>query len=546
MAALTMEELLQMEPFSSGTLLAGKGGLHHEVVSISVMEVPPTEIPGYFLENQLEVTAFYSVMNDVQAQLDVVRALHQRKIAGLVLSHIGLVVKRIAPEVAQLCNELDLPLIVASPDTTYTEMISAVLDRLFYKQKQQLTLAINIYDRMSSLLLENQTYGRVVSELARTIGRQAVFFSPENQCLANSGRNLPDGYMRYITEEIAKHRFHLVDTQTSVTIPALHNGTGIQLLPVCNRHSFFGILAVLEARDITELEEMAIAQAKNALGIVALNHINLREYRSKLRDDFVYDLIHWNFADEATAFSRAQMVGYDISLLRAVIVLDIFRFNEYSQQHTEAALQQVKSRFYETIKGALPTLSPHSVFYQFSDKAVVLLTETNPRDIKKLAETLSSLVQAKLDLPIAAGVGRLCDKPLDVTTSFQDALRITKVTSRLFNEPRTFAYDDVPVFSYMAELLDRPGAGAAFERLLKPLQEYDRQHNAELMNTFESLCRNGADTLKTAEELFLHKNTILLRKKKIEALYPYNPFAPLELIQFEMAFLLRRLMNEEI
>ena len=82
---------------------------------------------------------------------------------------------------------------------------------------------------------------------------------------------------------------------------------------------------------------------------------------------------------------------------------------------------------------------------------------------------------------------------------------------------------------------------AAVDAMLAPIREYDQAHGSALEETFRCLLRNDMDYKVVAEQLFLHKNTVLQRKQKITSLYQQDPFLLPSKKQFEFAFILEEL-----
>ena len=71
--------------------------------------------------------------------------------------------------------------------------------------------------------------------------------------------------------------------------------------------------------------------------------------------------------------------------------------------------------------------------------------------------------------------------------------------------------------------------------------QHDLAHNSALETTLRCLLQNDMDYKAVADQLFLHKNTVLQRKQKITSLYPEDPFVLPAKKQFEFAFILEAL-----
>jgi purine catabolism regulator len=59
---------------------------------------------------------------------------------------------------------------------------------------------------------------------------------------------------------------------------------------------------------------------------------------------------------------------------------------------------------------------------------------------------------------------------------------------------------------------------ALVEQVLGPLRDYDQAHQSELVRTLAVLLRNNRSPTATAAELFIHRQTLVYRLRRIEQL----------------------------
>ena len=112
----TVEDILKIEPLVTGKLVAGTNGLINEVRGVTVLEVSWIEIPegqAFTTAGDLVVSSMYSVMNSVEEQIQTVRMLKEQNASGLILCHIGMVIKELSPRLIDECNRLALPLLAS-------------------------------------------------------------------------------------------------------------------------------------------------------------------------------------------------------------------------------------------------------------------------------------------------------------------------------------------------------------------------------------------------------------------------------------------------
>lgn len=58
-------------------------------------------------------------------------------------------------------------------------------------------------------------------------------------------------------------------------------------------------------------------------------------------------------------------------------------------------------------------------------------------------------------------------------------------------------------------------AQALVDRVLRPLQEYDRQQNASLVQTLDAFLRNRRSWQQTAQMLHVHRQTVIYRMRRV-------------------------------
>jgi DNA-binding PucR family transcriptional regulator len=68
------------------------------------------------------------------------------------------------------------------------------------------------------------------------------------------------------------------------------------------------------------------------------------------------------------------------------------------------------------------------------------------------------------------------------------------------------------------EVLNNPQIIRIYEDTIKKLKDYDVNNGTELIGTLSCYIENNYNVLKTAEYLYIHRNTLYKRLKKIESI----------------------------
>lgn len=105
----------------------------------------------------------------------------------------------------------------------------------------------------------------------------------------------------------------------------------------------------------------------------------------------------------------------------------------------------------------------------------------------------------------------------DCNTGLQEATRTYDMieTMRKYRENIMF-YEDLGIFGLLYELNETAVFETYYNSVFREIWEYDAENEAHLFETLECYFRNECDKAKTAEELYIHENTLRYRLHQIE------------------------------
>ena len=549
--SFTVSDILKMDPLVTGKLVAGSTGLSNMVCGVTVLEVSWIEIPEgqvFTTSGDLVISSMYSVMNSVEEQIQTIRMLKEQNASGLILCHIGMVIKELSPRVIEECDRLALPLVIMPPYVGYSAIISVVSSLVLTEKNRALGNKVEIYDSIIDLLLHNQSTHNIIANLSRLIGCRTLYFNQNLRAEERAG--LSDDYLIYIQNQVRKHVLAFMDSFDEITIPGYQSGPPLLFYPLYSNILYYGVIVVEKEHELSDLDEAAILQTKNALYIMRLNKTDIFEYRTRLLTEYIDDLIHNYSSNEQLILNRSSSVGHDLIHTQAVIVADIFGFERLATQLDEQKLQALKQEFMEQIGSLLRKISPKSIGCNISDKYVILFTENLPKEklyarLRFIGQEIQKTLAAIPEIKASVGIGSSCQHFRDIKNSYQSALAAIFVSNRVYKVPRIVFSNELPVYQFMLQSIQKmePAFRQLEADLMEPLRSYDKSTNSCLEKTFLMLLECDMDTTLVSKKMYLHKNTVLQRKKKIAELYQGNPFDLINRLQFQFVRILRDLID---
>jgi len=244
------------------------------------------------------------------------------------------------------------------------------------------------------------------------------------------------------------------------------------------------------------------------------NRLELEQKQSEFQNSFLYDLLYGNLKRNDEIIATGDMLGWDFRRTHAVLIFLLPELDLYSPEwHLMDMLSRnVKQSFIEKYYQNPATLVRQNVLV-----VLVPVSKNNPVDQKAeiLALTDSILPQTKageLQNRVTCGMGQPYAEATNLFRSYQEA-KVALEMGRLLDIR-------VPFFSDLGleRILYKHDLQDLKEYYAHVLGELHKQDNTEssLIQTLESFADHQFDVSKTAEAVFLHRNTLRYRLNKIE------------------------------
>lgn len=115
-----------------------------------------------------------------------------------------------------------------------------------------------------------------------------------------------------------------------------------------------------------------------------------------------------------------------------------------------------------------------------------------------------------------AGVGKLTRSARCIYKSYRQAAQIRKLHEKGHLNPSLIYYDDMNVYKILMAVEDMDILKEYYDKTIRPLADYDQNNNTDLTATLRYYLKNNCSVKETADELFVHRNTINYKLKKIE------------------------------
>lgn len=294
-----------------------------------------------------------------------------------------------------------------------------------------------------------------------------------------------------------------------------YNSVGLAA-PIIHLNKTYGYLILL-GEDPIELYQFnkIVLFAASLCAIQMQKKEEMVQEKIKYKVAFLFDLLYGNMKQKEDIIEYGKIWGWDFNLDYQILVFSLAEFNPFSTD------KQILNTLHNFI-GKLLSERNRIPISMIKQSQVIVIFPLNPLEVPATAKdeirnfSLSVIKQMKTLYPenqVACGIGKVYSNPVELFRSFQEAKVAYDLGLLLSIEIPFFSDLGLERILYKHDLQDLK---EYYDNVLGNLVNYDATNDSDLMDTLEAFAANHFDITQTAKVLFLHRNTLRYRLKKIE------------------------------
>jgi len=532
----TVREAMTFGGFARAQLLGGHGGLDRTIEWVRLMETPETV--SVLRKGDLLLTTAFSIKDDRRAQVDLVEGVARAEGAGLVIKPERYL-RKLPPEMRAEADRLDLPLFELADAVPFVDVMEPLLERIINAEHWRLKRSLEIHSRFTELVLDGKGVNEICRTLADLLDAAVSVEDASFHLLAHAGGSANDPHRK---ETIARHgtparvvydaqvaRF-LRDVEANrhpKVMPAFpHLGLNREriLAPILAANQVLGYISVIDSKpQVEELAFMAVEQAALVVALALTKEREVAEVESRVRGEFLDDLVSATYGDEAAAQRRARHLGYPLTGTHILMAVDIddFRGFHRARQISEDAVQALKREFFRRVSAVVRASHQRGLLSAHSDSVYALLPlglGADHADAQRRAHQLGVQVQEaiagwKPGFTVSVGLSAAIEAPIGVAGAHREVTAVMETLGRLKRWAQVISVPQLGVTGLLAGV-DHERLLEFAQRHLGPLAEHDRARGGELVETLKAYLEEG-EQQAAAKRLGIHPNTLRYRLDRV-------------------------------
>lgn len=253
------------------------------------------------------------------------------------------------------------------------------------------------------------------------------------------------------------------------------------------------------------------------------NAIVLSRIEENSLTHFLSNILFGDGEIEGDAIQKAAYFGYNLAGECCICVIDIDGFERYlklKKLEDEVSISKIKITFRKIVQDIL---EKHALKVPIIDKddAVIFFIRSEENCMNRLDKALKEIqeiIKKRMDgLSVSVGIGNSYKDLKMMKQSLNEAeLAIDSAKCQELDDTIT-KYKDIGIYGLLFSIQNRTVLENYFSEVLGAINNNDNKDN-NLIEILETYLNENCNITVTAEKLFLHRNTLKYKIKKIEEL----------------------------
>ena len=300
-------------------------------------------------------------------------------------------------------------------------------------------------------------------------------------------------------------------------------------LPLIVGNEYVGLMNCYSSKALNwsadeQLLSVTIA-SQVALAIKHLQHIEADILTQKnLVKSLFDDLFSGNEGLEESLYRRASFLGCDLTLPHVVVSMEISSLNpahggDRGLQETERLA--LYRRVMNMLSQRLHAKYPNTLVGERGRTLIGLLRVGEHAPLHQLASWLDELVRqvrAEQQVYLSVGVGNPCYSLNEYQRGFAEASEALEIGLFLNQEGGAMQFNALGVYRYIYKFARTDTLHDEYQQQILSIAEYDQRKSTHLLETLEAFLESGGNTAKAYNQLHIHRNTMLQRMERLQAL----------------------------
>lgn len=506
----TLEEILTVPQFEGLKLINHKGDLSSEVTTLDITE--NDDIKNFTSAHTFILTTGVLFQESQEGLKQLIKDLHDIRTAGLGIK-ISRFLHQIDQDVIDYANSLEFPLIEIPENWNLGDITHHISAYVSDSETGKLNYALNIQQVLNQLIMKGFSVSTMIERMSKLLGVPIILFDPFKKPEAQShhyqqNKALADEHIAYFQNHHQEAERYEKDKQT-------FESENHVIFKVLSYTYFPYYLMVSEVNKLSyPFSLLTIEQVVSVLGFAIYKNIKIDEAAQNDINRFFESLVN-NQGDQTLSIKKHSELLKQYYIYRSdyyqIIIGDLDAQDTLQNSHY---LNERHQLTYYWLKNEFALLDPAISVYKLlsSNRFAILLQNKNDHymdDLQHIQQKYNNYFDGNLSF----GIGNEVIEFTQLASSFFEANEAYE--SSVQEGQRSFiTFYQSKNINELLQMIPQEKLLPFTKHILGKLYQPKTKKDAELKQTLKVYMDNQCDITKTAEKIYIHRNTVKYRINK--------------------------------
>lgn len=265
-------------------------------------------------------------------------------------------------------------------------------------------------------------------------------------------------------------------------------------------------------------------------------------------NNFMKNIIYGNLKCEEKVVNRAVFYGYDPNKLYCTLIVNICNFSKFAM-NDGVWDEEIAFRFIQQISQIMINVIGkynRNIIHIVDNNSIIILLPVNKAEKDEVdligKDIIKNVYKRIKNVKINIGIGGFWTKLDDLKYSVDKAWKALKILKVMKNKYRVCNYNHMGIYKLLFEIRNSEEMKVFYNDILGKLINYDNKNSTKLVETLQVYIDQNCNMIKTSSLLFIHKNTLKYRIKRIEEICSCSFKNINDLLNFDIALKIKNFM----
>lgn len=506
---ITVNDLLLSTCFKRAKILAGRGGISRTVKWVHILDSP---IFSSLTGNEF-ILSTGRMFADPTDAVELLKQIIERHVSGICIELVAYITE-IPAEMIKLAEENDFPLIVFSETESFIEITRDVNTMIIAQDSMTFSLVESFSQQLNGILLSPHGIEDILSAVHNCLGTRLVY-------LPLSGKPIFVPGMASLEQKKYLDLFKCLDgTENALNAEVKffgHKGAIVTRSIQSFNQKMADVYMFSMQTPLTDFELLIFDKAMLAISQDLLRGLFGKEKKNYEENKWIFDWCRGRVKDNdiiqrlSDHMISTNVTGFFVQVLKFETPSDPERSLNDFMIHT---LILIRSLYEREGFSFLGTYENNKII------CVILDFHTDKKWSSRVNRVVEQIKFSRNSFPksilVSMGIGKRVKHVGEVRHSFQTAEEAIEIQKKI--EQEVPIYDSLHIYRVISQFCKSGYLDEFVADYLGPVIQYDQEHHADLLKTLRVYFDCNGSKIKTAEQLFIVRQTLYLRLEKLEEL----------------------------